>query len=80
MDEKHVVVVSRKFEKGAPIRVDVTKLGISISTPLDAFLDELVVEVGNPTFLFRQASLREALGKAAMRAVNNMKAETAAVM
>lgn len=80
MIERTAVIVSRKFEKGAPITIVVSQVSINISTPLEDFLDELVLEVGNPAFIVTQTMLRSAVQGAASRVVTSMKAETAAVM
>lgn len=78
--EKHCVVISRRLQNGAPIRIDVSGGEIAIAMSLQEFLDNLVVEAGNPTLLVTQAGLRTRLEAAATKVCDKMKQETVQVM
>ena len=78
--EKHFVVISRKLQKGAQIRVDVVNGEISVSMSLQEFLDNLALEAGNPAFLVTQTGLRTRLETASVKVCDKMKQETTQVM
>lgn len=80
IEEKHVVVISREFTPGAPIRIDVTNEEIAIAMTLGDFLDALAEQVGSPATLVTKAQLRTRLAFAAVAVTDAMKRETARVM
>lgn len=77
--DKHVVLVSRIW-KSPDIHIDVTDEGIGLSITLEAFLDALGKEMGNPTFLLTQQMLLDKMKAAAVSVTQAMKAESARVM
>jgi hypothetical protein len=80
IEEKHVVLISREFTAGAPIKIDVTHEGIGISMTLNDFLDALSDATGNPAAILTKAQLRSRLAIAAVAVTDAMKRETARVM
>ena len=77
---KHIVVISKQWRGDAPIEIDVTDVGIGVSMPLNAFVDALAQEVGNPALLMTVAGLRSRLEGAAAVVCEKMKKETTKVM
>lgn len=80
IEDKHVVVISREFTPGAPIKIDVTSEQLSISMTLGDFLDALAEEVGSPVKLLTKAALRSKLAFAAVAVTEAMKRETGRVV
>lgn len=76
---KQVVLVSKKWNNPT-IAVGISPDGISIQMPMTQFLDSLVANVGNPTFLLTTAALRVSLQVAADKIQQEMQAATAQAM
>ena len=76
---KHLVIVRREWSNPA-IYIDVTDQELKVAMALSEFLESLVEEAGNPTFLITKAGMLEQLNGAADRVVRKMKSETARVM
>jgi hypothetical protein len=71
--EKHVIMISREWGPAVPIMVNVTDLGVGVSTPLVEFLVALAAELGTPADA-------ERLSRAAQTVIAKMKASTSALM
>lgn len=78
--DKQLVVISRAWARDAPITISVIDTEIAVSMPLNAFIDAVVEEAGNPAMLMTMAGMRARLEKAASTVCEKMKRETGKVM
>lgn len=73
--EKRLVVKSRKWHQ-PNVETYVTHKEIGVQIDLDDFLQALVAEIGNPTFLLTKKQLTKALQAAADSTIDEMASHT----
>ena len=77
---KYKIVVSRRWDKDAPIKAFCSDEEVGASMELDYFMSAVAVEIGNPALLLTATQLKNALLKASFEVLSEMKQATKAVV